>query len=293
MHTSDDASSVDASALSGRLKEVRPWIRLVARIGFAAVGFIHIVVGVLAARLAAGLGGETESLRTALTEIQSKPFGGTLLLVLACGFLCHAAWMLVQAILDPDDVGRTRVGKLLRVGFGFTGMIFVGLAISAARIVLFGGDGGSPDENERAESATAAVLAQPFGQVLIMVFVGVLIAFAIGSLVQAWQARFRDQFLQSRMSDATQRAVVALGRLAYCARGLVFSAAAWLFAQAAIRADPGEAGGMSEAMGELLQQPYGRWLLGLAGAGFIAYGLFSWTMIRFRRLPGDKSESAA
>jgi len=58
-----------------------------------------------------------------------------------------------------------------------------------------------------------------------------------------------------------------------------------LFAQAAFHADPSQAGGMSEALGELMRQPYGRWLLGHAGAGFMAYGLFSWSLIRFRKLP--------
>ncbi len=287
MHNSSSSTPWTHIGLPHELGEVRPWIRWIARFGFWAQGFIHLVVGVLAVQLAAGLGGETESLHSALSAIYRHPLGGTLLVVLAAGFLSFAAWKFVQAFWDPDHIGRNRIGQLFRVGFGFGGLIYLGLAYSAIRLVFRGGDSGRQAENEKAQSATATVLAHPWGQALVVVFVIVLVAFAIGNFVHAWRASFRDQLANARMREGARRTIMMLGRIAFSARGLVFLASAWMFAQAAIQADPSEAGGMSKALGALLRQPYGRWLLGAAGGGFIAYGLFSWALIRYRKLPAE------
>lgn len=286
MHATSEKPTTRRSGLPEQLAGAKPWIRLVARVGFASIGFIHIIVGVLAIRLAIGLGGGAESLRTALTMLHGRPFGGIMLVILAVGFLCYAAWMYVLAIWDPDHVGRTRIGNFFRFGFFCTGCVFLGLAGTAMRVVLLGGGDAPAAENQKVESATATLLAHAWGQALIVAVVLVLGGMAAGSFVHAWRARFREQLTQRPMSDAMRHTVTALGRLAYLARGLVFSAAAWLFARAAYEADPSQAGGMSDAMSALLRQPHGSSLLAIAGAGFVAYGLFSWSMIPYRRLPG-------
>jgi len=273
-------------SLPHELRETKPWIRGIARFGLGAQGFIHLVVGVLAVKLAVGLGGETESLRSALTAIHRHPIGSTLLIVLALGFVSFAVWKFVQAFFDPDGIRQSKVGQVIRVGLGLSGALYLGLAFSAVRVVFFGGDDGSAGENERMESATATTLAQPGGRWLLVLVVLVLLGFAIGNIIHAWRAGFRDRLDQARMRPGMIAALTALGRIAFAARGLVFVAAAWLFTQAALQADPSEAGGASAAMDELLRQPFGAWLLGAAGSGFIAFGLFSWSLIRYLRRTG-------
>jgi hypothetical protein len=272
--------------LTHKSSAAKPWIRGIARFGLWAQGFIHLVVGVLAVQLATGLGGETESLRSALTAIHEHAFGSTLLIVLALGFVNFAAWKFVQAVFDPDGIRQTRVGQLIRVGLGCSAVLYLGLAFSAVRVVFFGGDGGSAGENERMESATATTLAQPGGRWLLAPVVLVLVSFAVGNIIHAWRAGFRDKLDQRRTRAGMIKLISALGRFAFAARGLVFLAAAWLFTQAALQADSSQAGGMSAAMDELLLQPFGAWLLGAAGSGFIAFALFSWLLIRYLRLPG-------
>lgn len=270
-------------------EDAKPWIRGVARFGFWALGFIHVVVGVLALQLAAGFGGETDSLHSALSAIYKHPWGGTLLIVLAAGFTCYAAWRLVQAIWNPDRIGHDFIGTWVRVGCGLGGLIYLGLAFSAVRLVFFGGDGGREGERQHMESMTAATLAHPWGRPLLAAVVVILAAAAITNVVRAWRAKFSDQLAAARMASLAHAVVVTLGRYGYLARGSVFAAAASLFARAALDRDPREAGGMSAALGELLRQPFGRWLLGIAAAGFIAYGLFCWSLIRYRRLPADSA----
>jgi hypothetical protein len=155
------------------------------------------------------------------------------------------------------------------------------------RLVFFGGATGKEQENRQVESFTAAVLAHDWGRPALALVAGILGAVAVGNLVHAIRARFRNQFARERMSAAMRVIVTTCGRLGYAARALVFAAATWLFARAALQSDPREAGGMAQALDELLRGPYGRWLLGLAGAGFVAYGLFGWALIRYRRLPRE------
>jgi hypothetical protein len=264
----------------------KSWIRGIARFGLSAQGFIHLVVGVLAVQLATGLGGKTESLRSALSAIHEHWFGSTLLIVLALGFVSFAAWKIVQVAFDPEGIRQSKFGKLVRAGLGFSAVLYLGLAFTAVRVVFFGGDGGSAGENQRMESATATTLAQPGGRWLLAVVVLVLVSFAVGNIVHAWRAGFRDKLDQQRTRAGMIKLISALGRFAFAARGLVFFAAAWLFTQAALQTDSSQAGGSSAAMDELLRQPFGAWLLGAAGGGFIAFALFSWLLIRYLRLPG-------
>ncbi len=270
----------------------RPWLRVIAGFGFWAQGFVYIVVGVLACMLAAGLGGDAESIGSALEEIAGKAFGGILVSILAVGFLSFALWKILQAALDPDEVGDTLWGRVLRGGFLVVGSVYATLSWKAARLVWQGaGIGGAEQqEDERVESMTSILLAQPWGRVLVGIVGVVIAAVAIVNLVRAARARFRELYDDDRMSTVARSVTTALGRVGMIGRAVVLGAAAWLFFRAAWMRDPEETGGMAEALDSLLAKPFGAWLLGIAGAGLAAYGLFHWCMIRYRgfRSPGAK-----
>ncbi|MCP3141459.1 DUF1206 domain-containing protein [Pyxidicoccus sp. QH1ED-7-1] len=54
--------------------------------------------------------------------------------------------------------------------------------------------------------------------------------------------------------------------------------------QAAIQADPGEAGGLGEALTALAEQPFGPWLLGAVALGLVAYAVYQLLEARYRRI---------
>jgi hypothetical protein len=66
-----------------------------------------------------------------------------------------------------------------------------------------------------------------------------------------------------------------LGRIGTIARGLIFIVTGWLLVYAAITIDPAKAGGLDNALRVMSQQPYGKFLLGFAAIGLIAFGLYS------------------
>jgi NADPH:quinone reductase-like Zn-dependent oxidoreductase len=48
--------------------------------------------------------------------------------------------------------------------------------------------------------------------------------------------------------------------------------------------DPSEVKDVGDALTALGNRPYGPWLLGVAAAGFIAYGLYQFAKARYRRI---------
>jgi hypothetical protein len=77
-------------------------LELLARTGFFVKGVLYIVIGVLALRVATGLGGRVTGTSGALTTVLGQPFGRTLLLIAAIGLLGYAVWRVLQGLLDPD-----------------------------------------------------------------------------------------------------------------------------------------------------------------------------------------------
>ncbi len=255
------------------------WVERLARFGYAAKGVVYGIVGLLAAQAAFGGGGKTTDTRGALQEIVKQPFGKVLLGIVAIGLFGYVIWRFVQAIKDPENKGTDLKGILQRIGYGITGLIYAGLAISAVRIILGSGGGNS----NSTQDWTARLLSQPFGQWL----VGTVGAFIIGlgfyQFYKAFTAKFRQEMNLSELSDTEEKWVIGISRLGLAARGIVFCVIGFFFIQAARQSDASEAGGLGEALQTLAQQPYGPWILGIVALGLIAYGIYTVIQARYRQ----------
>lgn len=261
------------SANSMTAKNEADWLKILARTGYAAKGVVYLVVGGLAVQGIAEGGSEG-----ALAEIAKRPFGNLLLSLVALGLLAYSLWRLVQGLVDPenegDDVGA--VGK--RVGYIASGIVYAGLAVSAARIVFSGGSGGGGSQG-----LVASVLQLPLGQVLVgAVGVGIMIG-GLHQLYQAISAAFTEDFAFGKMSSAEQTWATRAGRIGHAARSVVYFVIGWLFIDAALSANASDAGGIGEALSEMQEQPYGPWLLGAAGFGLVCYGVYCFVMTRYRK----------
>jgi hypothetical protein len=62
-----------------RQAAAQPWVEQLARCGYAAKGFVYLIVGLLAAQAAFTTGGKTTDTSGALETIVSQPFGKFLL----------------------------------------------------------------------------------------------------------------------------------------------------------------------------------------------------------------------
>ena len=253
-------------------------IRPVARIGFAALGLVYVVIGALALGAASGqAGGRTTDARGAVDEVGRLWEGGILLIVLALGLASYAVWRFAQAILDLDDVGGGFKGWATRAGFFTSGLVHFGLAMTAAGIGATSGSG-----SKRVWVARA--LAKP-GGLWAVGLVGVIVMGAgLLQFYTAWTVEFEKQLEVNKMPASVQTWARRIGRFGLAARGVTFLIVGWFLVRAAINVTAGEVKDMGGALQVVGAQAYGAWLLAIVACGTISYGLLSFVAARYRRI---------
>jgi hypothetical protein len=257
------------------------WVATLARLGYATIGVVYVMIGTLATQAALGTGGALEDTRGVLVTIARQPFGRLLLGAIALGLSGYVLWRFVQACVDPERKGMDARGLLTRLGCAVSGVAYAGLAVLAARMALgTGGRGGHGVEQEW----TAVVLAQPFGAWLVCLIGGLLIGVGLTHFYRAYTAHFMQEYATGEMSTRQQRWAKWLGQWGLAARGVTFGIIGGFLLYAGVSADPSEARGLGGALVAVAQQPYGPWLLGVVALGLAAYGLFCLSQALYRRV---------
>lgn len=233
------------------------------------------MMGALAAQAAAGLGGRTTDAKGAVEEVGRFDFGGVFLILLALGLAAYAVWRVAQAVLDLDDKGGGLEGYGARAGFFISGLIHIGLALTAAGIGVTSGSGS-------VRTWVARVLGEPGGVWAVGIAGAVVIGSAGYEFYKAWSAKFEKHFRQ--MSARAQTWSRAIGRFGLAARGVTFLIVGWFLIRAAWNVSSHEVKDIGGAMRVLQEQPYGAWLLGVVACGLISYGLLSFVNARYRRI---------
>jgi hypothetical protein len=124
-------------------------------------------------------------------------------------------------------------------------------------------------------------MSKPLGRwVLGLVGCGI----AVKSAQQFIQA-FRGNFDNRGSLERQARWAVPVARAGLTARGAVFAIIAIFCIVASLKADPSEARGLEGAFTFIQEQPYGPWLLGITGAGFIAFSAYAFVEAVFGRFP--------
>jgi TRAP-type C4-dicarboxylate transport system permease small subunit len=258
------------------------WIIPLARFGYAAKGVVYLIIGGLAALAAFTGGGRTTDSRGAFEEILSKSYGKLLLGAVAIGMAAYAIWRIVQAVKDTENKGSGAKGIARRIGYAVIGVIHIGLAYSAAQLIL--GSGGESRGDAASKEWTATLLAQPFGQWLVGAIGLGFIAFAVSQFYKAFTAKFREKLKTNEMDEKTETFATRTGQAGLSARGVVFGIIGFFLVQAAMHSSAGEARGLSGALRALEQQSYGQWVLGIVALGLVAYGFYMLVLARYRRI---------
>lgn len=261
-------------------EQANPWIKRLARLGHVTKGVVYTIIGVLAAQAAFGSGGETTGSSGALQEIVSQPFGRVLLGIVAVGLIGYSLWRLVQALVDTEGKGKDAEGIGTRIGYVVSAVIYGTLAWTAVQIVMGSGGGGGSSTQDW----TARLMAQPFGRWLVALVGLGIIGFGLYQLYQGISKKFLKKMTVAQMSNKEQKSATIAGQFGLSARGVVLGLIGIFFVQAAWQADPNEAKGLGSALQEIIQQPFGPWLLAAVAIGLIAYGVFMGFMGRYRKI---------
>lgn len=252
-----------------------PLMHALARGGYAASGVVHALIGILVLALAFGVGGTADQ-SGALRTLAGSPVGLVLLWLIAVLLGALALYHLVEGVALRDASSAKKWGR--RLSEWGQAIVFAGLGVVAAAVAL----GARTDGNQSAEGASRGVLTLPGGPFLLaLVGVGIAgggIAFGVMGVLRSFEKKM------SIPGRGVGPLVKTLGVAGYLAKGTALTIVGVLLVVAAVTSDAAQAGGFDDAFDKLRSLFLGPLLVGIVGAGFIAYGVFLFFRARFARL---------
>jgi Domain of Unknown Function (DUF1206) len=258
-------------------------VEALARGGLAARGLTYLIIASIAAQIAAGRPAQSADQHGAIEDVASQPFGRVLLIALALGFAAYALWRWSVAIVGGAGAGAKSAVKKTgrRVGALATGFIYAGLCISTILVIAGRSEHSSTQQQQ---SATAGLLGLPLGRALVIA-IGVVVV--IGGCALIWWAfsrKFEKNLASEKMGSGMHTVATGLGIAGNGAGGIVLVLVGIFLIQAADANNAGASKGLDQTLRTLAAQPFGTALLLAVAVGLVAYGLYSFVEMRFRRV---------
>ncbi|WP_456598714.1 DUF1206 domain-containing protein [Blastococcus sp. SYSU DS0616] len=257
-----------------------PVLTHLARAGLIAYGAMHLLIAVLALRLAMGLRGADADQTGALLTVAGGPGGRLLLVAIGLGMLSLAVWQAAEVLLwwhgllDPAHRVRTAVvcAKCLAKGavYGFLGL--------TALLFSFGLE---YEADERLRGLTEETLLIPGGAVLVGAVAAGVVAVGIYTFARGCTGGFMRDIDLPAAPDRWEPVIEALGRIGYLAKGIAFGLVGVLLWRAATSSDVSTATGLDGAMTAIAGVSAGPWLLAGVAAGFAAFGVYALARARY------------
>ena len=266
---SNVAHAVRGSAGRAEHSSMHKWL---GRIGDSCYGLVHLVVAVLAIKVAFGgsNSGELDQ-KGAVRAIAAQPFGTALLWLLAIGLFAFAVWQALSAAVGFRWV--TKEGRRTRRRIGAAGRAVVAVAIGVFALETLFASARSSGNGQQQEW-TARLLAMPGGRFIVGAVAVAILVVAIGTGARGARRSFLQDLETGRMTLSTRKTVKVLGTLGFLAKGVAYAVIGALLMTAVVEVDPKKAGGLDAALKTLAAQPFGVVLLVVVGLGLAAYGCY-------------------
>jgi hypothetical protein len=252
-----------------------PALRVLARIGFAASGLVHLLLGYLAIRVALHHAATSDQ-SGAIAAVGRLPGGPILLWVMTIGLFALALWLILAAVLDVGSSSAKRWSRTL------TTVAKAAAYIALALTSLTFARGSSSNASSSSRQTSSSILALPGGQVLLGVIGLIAVGVGVHLVVKGAKRGFRQDL--ALPSGRAGRAVTVLGVVGYVAKGIAVGVVGVLLVVAAVTLDPGRASGLDGALKSLTALPFGAALLVAVGVGLMAFGVYTFARARYARL---------
>jgi hypothetical protein len=252
-------------------------IERLARLGYASIGIVFMIVGGLAATAGLGKGGSTGGQKSAFLVILRQPFGRVALGVIALGLIGYTLWRLVSAATDSEHRGSDAKGLAIRAASAGRGLVYGAITIEVIRLMMNRSSGSGGDK--QAKHWTARLMDQPFGPWIVGAVGLGIVGYGAYQLYAAWDAKLSKRLSLGEMDDRVRRKVVAISRFGIGARGAVFFVIGGSLVVAAVKHNPEAARGTSGALASLPHPA-----LVVVGIGLAAYGVYALVNARYRRI---------
>lgn len=262
-------------------RAANPWFERATRLGYVIRGLLYALVGVLAIGQALGVGGQATDMRGGVAAVTDNPLRYPILAVALVGLLAYSAWGFVRAVYDPLHRGDDPVGLAARVGFVWSGISYLSLALFLIQL-----GAGHAAHGEMVRDFVAGALQHPAGRWLAAAVGAICIGFGLGQFVDTAKASFRKDLKRGAMTRWQRLAAEYLGRFGMLSRGVIFSMLGWFVLLAALTQNPGQARGWGGVFDALATEPHGQVLLVLVALGFVSLGLHSFACARWIRTLG-------
>ena len=250
-------------------------LKWVMRAGYGSRGVIYTIVGLLAFWAAMG-SGQAEGTKDALAQLRGQPYGVVALWAIGIGLFGYLIWRITAGIADVEDHGTDAKGLIARTGQITTGLIHGAVGVSVIGLAMTGSDGGGS-----AQDWTGRIMQMPMGRYLLGAGALILAGAGVYYAYKGWSGKYKEHLAGSRLTAQVDPAIKA-GLIIY--GGLLALVALSIF-YAALYADPGQAGGLGEALTQLRGMVYGRILLGIAGIGLMLFALYNFVEAAYRIVP--------
>lgn len=241
------------------------------RAGMVAYGVVHLLLGWLCLQLALGGRNEDASTDGALHTLASQPFGRAMVWAVAAGMLLLVVWRVVEAGFGHRDEGDRRTRERL-VSAG-KAVVYGAIGLTAVKVAVGSGSG-------RSGGWTATVMGWPAGQWLVaLAGLGVL-AYAAKLVHSGWTRGFADDMTARGRSGDLGTAFLVVGQVGHVGKGISLGLVGLLTVVAGVGHDPQKGGGLDQALQQVLQEPYGAWLILLVGIGLWCFGAWCFVLVR-------------
>lgn len=238
---------------------------MLARLGFAVNGLLHILIAGIAIAVAVG-GGGTADQSGALGQLASSPGGVFVLWTVVVGLFALGLWLLLGAfLLQGSDSKKKWSHRVVEVS---KAAVYLALAGTAVTFAL----GGRTDSASSTRDATAALMSAPGGVIVLLVIGSVVFGIGVYFVRKGVLKKFTADL--SVPGGTAGRAIISLGIAGYVAKGVALGAVAVLIVIAALTVDPSKSTGLDGALKGLAALPSGGIILVVIGVGLLAYGAY-------------------
>lgn len=265
-------SNISHVALKAEDSDALDWT---IRVGLAAYGLIHVLVGWLALQVAFGEKSKQASSSGALEYLARQPLGGFLIWVVAIGLLALVVWRLLeiwQAVRREDgaDMAKSVASQALKA------VLYAILAWSALQVATGSSKGGGGGT----EGLTAQVLKMTGGQLIVGAAGLAVIGYGGYYVYQGWSDSFLKKLDGGPRNAEVSKAYRLVGKAGHFGKGIAVAVIGALLLYAAVTHNPNKSAGLDQALQEVAQAPFGQVLLTLVALGIVCFGAFCFARAR-------------
>jgi hypothetical protein len=257
---------------------VRASAEVLVRLGYLSKALVYLLVGTLALRVAAQLGGgRLTDHDGALYVVLRQPLGNTLLFLIAIGLLAYASWRIGGALFGWRWYSRRSVGdRALTI---VRALVYAALGWKALKLTfgLFGGESGPGPLVREA-------LQWPLGEWLIIACAAGIGWYGLVEIKDAARGTLEDDLDGATLRRRAGDWAFTVARAGIGARGVILVLLAYGLIQAAVARSPARAADMGDSLAVLNALPQGALLLGATALGLMAYGVYQLLNARYARV---------